>query len=683
MFLSGQGSIDPEILCVMKNLCLDVETSVAPFHRPWCRDSFLVNVATVDELGNKRVWWFYHREIDPVDQQKVVTNLQAYLDQFDRLIGHNFKFDLQWLWHLGIDTSRHRLFCTKIAEYLLHGQDQVQYNLDSLCERYNVPLKLDQVRKFWEAGYNTDEVPIGILKAYVTQDADSTLQVFQKQVPLIQRYGLAKLVGLQVHLMTILARMEATGVLVDQDAMHRYTEETRQKLAECEEGLFDLFGQRFNLGSGDELSAHLYGGVVKVPDKERFVTTKKCKYREPYIFTYKDGRKTVKYRTRQLDQLVVKERNVVHQVKVDGVGFDPPDRSELKKEGYFATDKGTIARLRPRNKKQRAILEMLGERSALAKLLETFEGKSEGTGLINQIHPDGCLHPSFNQTVTRTGRLSSSQPNGQNLPRGSTSPVKKVIIPRFDCIANADLSQLEWRVAGALSGDPVIRDEVIHDVDCHADDAIRLLGADPDGQHFKEHRTTAKITTFRLIYGGSAWGFYLDPEMPNYSLKKWQQIVEQFYEKYHRLGEWQQENIRFVHKRGYLRTPSGRILKFQKLDKEIATRRGEVYNTSQIKNYPVQAFATADITPLAMKHIWRKMQVASLRSMIILQVHDSIVFDAIEQELPKLREICVGTFRDLPRLIEREWGYKFTLPLDGDFEVGPTYGDVEPWPKAV
>jgi len=668
----------------MKSCFLDVETSVAPAHRPWCRDSFLVNIHTSDETGNnKRTWWFYHRELSPVDQHKLVLELQEYLNQFDRLVGHNLKFDVQWLWHLGLNTNHHRLFCTMIADYLLRGQEQVSYALNSLCERYGVPYKLDQVKQFWDAGYNTDEIPKSILDAYVGQDVDSTRQIFLKQVPLIQRYGLAKLVGLQMTLLNILARMEMDGTLVDQDAMRRYTEETRQRLVDLEEQLFDLFGQRFNLGSGDELSAHLYGGVVKVPGKERFVTTKKCKYREPYIFTYKDGRKTVKYRTRQLDQLIVKERNTIHQIEVNGVGFKPPDRSELKKEGYFATDKGTIARLRGKTKKQRAILEKLGERSALAKLLETFEGKSPGTGLINMIHPDGCLHPSFNQTVTRTGRLSSSNPNGQNLPRGSTSPIKKVIIPRHDCIANADLSQLEWRVAGAMSGDPVIRDEVIHDVDCHADNAIRLLGANPDAANFKELRTIAKITTFRLLYGGSAWGFYLDPKMPNYSLKKWQQIVEQFYEKYYHLGEWQNKNIKLVQERGFLRTPSGRILKFKKLDKDAAARRGELYNTSQIKNYPVQSFATADITPLAMKHIWWRIQKANLRSKIILQVHDSMVFDAVEKELPKLHEICIGTFRDLPRLIEREWGYKFTLPLDGDFEVGPTYGDVEPWKMAA
>ena len=244
-------------------------------------------------------------------------------------------------------------------------------------------------------------------------------------------------------------------------------------------------------------------------------------------------------------------------------------------------------------------------------------------------------------------------------------------------IVNADLSQLEWRVAAFLSQDPVAMKEIIEDLDYHRDNAIKFFGANPDldNDHpdFKPIRTTAKVFGFRLLYGGSAYGMWIDQTMPDYSRSRWEKIVQEYYEKYKVLQDWQHRNIDQVYKNGgHLRTPSGRILTFPELPPNY---RGELYSSTQIKNYPVQSLSF-DVVAMAMIVIERKMLDEGLQALMICQVHDSIVFDAPQEEAQTLARICVETFEDLPRLLSQYWNVNWNVPLTGDVEAGPSYGEV-------
>jgi len=670
---------------VQRNIGLDVETSKLPVFRPWQKGAFLVSVGIVDEWGFKKTWYFNHRDLHNIDQAQAIAEIQAEINLSHRIVGHNLKFDLQWLASIGVRFDHCKLFCTQVAEYLLNGQQKIPYTLAATSERYEIAPKIDRVKMFWDSGYETDEIPIEILDPYLLQDCINTLAIFQRQVVNINQLGMSKIVSLQMELMRVLAEMEMNGAKFHPQRAQRYVKELDDQLEAIENELFTHFGARFNLGSGDELSAWLFGGVLKQDDVQPYVTTRNVKIKEPYVFHYADPKKqpVIKYKTRTLKELIVKTRKVKVDVPIAGVGFEPPKGSELKKEGFYRTDKDTLFRLKCKNKKLKAIKRLLEERSVVAKAKETFIGSGEGTGLINKVQHDGLIHPSFNQTIAATGRLSSSNPNGQNLPRKGTSPIKKTIIPRFDKILNADLAQLEWRVAAFMSQDPVAMQEIIDGVDYHTDNAIRFFGADPNGDpaEFKKLRTTAKIFGFRLLYGGSAYGMYMDAKMPNYSKKKWQRIVDEYYEKYAVLKEWQEKNIAITNRnKGKLVNPSGRFFQFPILP---PNRRSEVYSVTAIKNYPVQSFATADITPLAMVVIHKRMKAKGLRSLMTLQVHDSIVIDAVESEIPTIAEICVNTFRELPQLIEQFWGFEFNVPLDGDVEVGDDYGSLEEYKMAA
>jgi len=155
--------------------------------------------------------------------------------------------------------------------------------------------------------------------------------------------------------------------------------------------------------------------------------------------------------------------------------------------------------------------------------------------------------------------------------------------------------------------------------------------------------------------------------MPNYSKKEWEAIVNRFYSKYRGLKAWQEDNISTVYKNGgYLVNPTGRVLWFAK------TSKG--YDIRQIKNYPVQSLATADIMKLGMCIIYKKFKAAGYKSKIIAQVHDSLIFDVIRSEVLSIGKMCTDVMRDLPKYVKQVWGIDFNVPLGGGIEIGHNYG---------
>jgi len=666
----------------MITLALDVETSKIPRFRPWHPGSFLVSVGMAWEDKRVKTWTLNHKEAQGVNQRQVLAEIQSELDKAHRIVGHNLKFDLQWLRHAGLRVDRQKFYCTQVAEYLIQGQAKVSYHLADVCLRYSITPKIDRVKIFWDAGYETDEIPLSVLTPYLEQDCINSLVLYQRQVPIISKWKMQRIVALQMDLMNILSEMESAGALVDVEKANALHSSLEEKIHTLEVELkLEIGRDDLNLGSTNELSAALYGGVIKREYLESYQTTHNVTKREAYPFTYADPKKgtTVKWRNVVVQEPITKTRRAIQEIELPRI-FKPIDNTELEKGGFYSTDKNTLSQLKGETDRQKKILTLLKEHSTASKAAETFRGDQDDSGILGKLMPDHRVHPSFNQTVTATGRLSSSNPNGQNWPRKGTSPVKTIFVPRFDLIGNGDLSQLEWRVAAWMSQDPVAMQEIIDNVDYHRDNAIQFFGANPklDNDHpkFKPIRTVAKVFGFRLLYGGSAYGMYMDQTMPNFSLPKWVRIVQGYYEKYQVLQQWQQDNIELVEKQGgWLQTPSGRKLVFPRLAN--ADRDGNVYSITAIKNYPVQSFATADITPLAMVVIKKRMRQAGCQSLLFLQVHDSIVFDLVKDEVDTVADITVNTFRDLPKLMHSFWGINFNLPLGGEFEIGPNYGELK------
>jgi DNA polymerase I-like protein with 3'-5' exonuclease and polymerase domains len=235
----------------------------------------------------------------------------------------------------------------------------------------------------------------------------------------------------------------------------------------------------------------------------------------------------------------------------------------------------------------------------------------------------------------------------------------------------ADLAQLEWRMAAWLSQDPVAMREILDGVDCHLSNAITFFGD-------AKYRQDAKIFTFRLLYGGGAYAFFMDPKMPDFTLKKWNDIERQYKQKYHVLTRWQEMNIIQVGQdKGWLYSPTGRIYRIP-MEEHKKFKGTWIYKETCIKNYPVQGGATGDIVPLAMNEIDYRLRQEPLRCMStdwMGQVHDSCLFDTIPQDVKWVAMTCINVFEDLPLIIKDTWGLDFNLPMTGEATWGPNYGD--------
>jgi DNA polymerase I-like protein with 3'-5' exonuclease and polymerase domains len=663
----------------MKILGIDTETTKKPNHFPWRSGFQLCMISCSDYRGKKHTFWFFHSDLIAPNTNATLVKLQRLIDQHDMVAAHNMKFDLNVLRnHLRFP----KLWCTMVGEYLLNYHSNSGLSLAKVAPRYGLSDKLDKVKTMWDAGFETYEIPMSLLQEYCEDDAEKARKIAEMQYTRMHAAGLMKTMRLQMEWLDILSEMECNGVLWDMEYAKELVRKYDKYLNIIDKAI-DKFikpyceGHDINLSSNDELSALLYGGTIIRREKVPVLKTKNIKVRMPYVFTYKDGRKVIKVKWNDhKDTSVIRMvfRDVPYDLK--GIGFKPLPKSEVKKSTeerpYYAIDKSTLSQLTIHTRYQSVIIQLLLKRSAIYKVRTTFANDITKTGLIHKVTNDGKLHTNYNQTVTATGRLSSSDPNSQNLPRGNTSPIKRCIIPTLDGIMNADLSQIEWRVPAQLSQDKTMISEINSGVDQHIAACVDLMGlpfvskADPASKKNRDH---AKTFNFRMIYGGTEYGFFKDPNMPRFKLRKWGNIIKSFFKKYSGLYNWQQRNIKTVIQGdGTLVLPTGRRFKFR------PTGWGGKYNEREIKNYPVQGMAGGDILPLAAVIIRKKMRKGGFVSKMILTVHDSIVFDYKESEKKDLAKLCLNVFSNLPKYIKQYWGIDWIVNLEGECEIGENYG---------
>jgi DNA polymerase-1 len=342
--------------------------------------------------------------------------------------------------------------------------------------------------------------------------------------------------------------------------------------------------------------------------------------------------------------------------KVAGFKLSPKGPIDTA-SGGFATDKESLEQLIVRvntnteiGLKAREFLEKSIRYSAVGTYIATFVD-----GIERNRGAKGILHTKLMQCVARTGRLSSQDPNFQNMPRANTFPVRRVVTSRFvnGRILEVDFAQLEFRIAAYLAQDARAIQDIADKIDAHSFTAKTLTDA---GQ--STNRQDAKPHTFKPLYGGSSG---TDAEVTYYKA---------FKEKYCGITRWQDSNIQSVLRGDVLRIPSGREYLFP------GTRRtpsGYVVNTTQICNYPVQGFATADVVPVVIIEILRRLRKASCRSLLILTVHDSVVLDVHPDELEIINGVVCGSFGALLGILKSRYGCEVNLPLDHETKIGQNW----------
>jgi DNA polymerase I-like protein with 3'-5' exonuclease and polymerase domains len=269
----------------------------------------------------------------------------------------------------------------------------------------------------------------------------------------------------------------------------------------------------------------------------------------------------------------------------------------------------------------------------------------------------GFIHPNFNQCITATGRLSSSRPNFQNMPRGATFPAREAIVSRYDggFILEGDYSQLEFRVAGYLSKDPVIYEEVKSGFDVHSYTA-EIMGVS---------RQDAKAHTFKPLYGGVLG---TNREMAYYSA---------FRNKYQGVTEWHDKLQEEAVTTKQVVLPSGREYAFPYAK---YTRYGTTVGATSIKNYPVQGFATADLLPLALIRLHKSMKAMQKpvpKSKIINTVHDSIIMDVHPDEKDWMINLLQRSMLCIPEECKEQFGIDFDMPIEIELKIGKDWLNLE------
>tara|TARA_R100001126_G_scaffold99573_1_gene75474 strand:- start:1781 stop:3337 length:1557 start_codon:yes stop_codon:yes gene_type:complete len=336
---------------------------------------------------------------------------------------------------------------------------------------------------------------------------------------------------------------------------------------------------------------------------------------------------------------------------VAGLKFSPTSVDQVTANG-FATDKNTLSELTKiaeEKDMKEAILFLTNMQRINA--LDTYIN-SFCKGIQQNVYDNSILHPQINQVRTATGRLSSSKPNFQNLPRGSTARVRKAIKSRFKQgkILEGDFGQLEFRTAVWVANDKVGRKEIDEGFDVHAYTAQVLTSA---GQ--ETSRQDAKARTFRPLYGGIGGS----PAEVQYN--------RAFINKYNDIAKWHQKLQDEAIREKKITTITGRQFAFPNVQR---TKYGSTYAT-QIKNYPVQSIATAEIVPLACIIFKEKIKQENCKSLIINTVHDSIVVDVHPEEI----DIIPIYLKESMLKVKDRMLYDFNLTIDVPMEVELKIGD--------
>jgi DNA polymerase-1 len=269
------------------------------------------------------------------------------------------------------------------------------------------------------------------------------------------------------------------------------------------------------------------------------------------------------------------------------------------------------------------------------------------------------LHVRLLQHRTATGRFSGADPNMQNMPRGGTFPVKKVFVSRWEGgkILEADFAQLEFRTAAYLSQDKVAINEIKTGFDVHAYTANVITKS---GQ--PTTRQDAKAHTFAPLYGATGFG----------RTKAEARYYQDFTKKYKGVASWHSRLAKEALEKRSIRTPSGREFSFPDVQRRM---NGSVSHFTQIKNYPVQSFATADIVPLVLIHIEDRLKL--LQSCIVNTVHDSIVIDVHPDEINKVIFILKGINEDMNTIINQQFKIDFNVPLLLEAKIGDNWLDTK------
>jgi DNA polymerase-1 len=546
-----------------------------------------IDANNADLVGLSFSWkageaWYVPTPADREETLKILSEFHPLFENPDRLwIGQNIKYDMLVLKWYGIGIKG-KIFDTMLAHYVIDPDGKRSMDLLSVQYLGYDPVHIEElIGKKGKNQGNMRDVAIEKITEYAAEDADVTLQLRNKFLPLLKSKSVQKVFEeVENPLVKVLADMEFEGIRVDMDFLKEYSKELEKEATLAEANVYREAGVRFNLSSPKQLGEVLF----------------------------------------------------------DKLKLDP--KAKKTKTGQYATGEDVLLKLAHQSK---IVDDILAYRE-LTKLKSTYVDALPA--IINR--KTGRVHTSYAQAVAVTGRLSSNNPNLQNIPvrteRGRE--IRKAFVPRDEnhVLVSADYSQIELRIVAAISGDPNMCLAFKEKKDIHTATAAKVFGVE-EKDVTKEMRYRAKSVNFGIIYGQGAFGL---ADNLGISRTEAKEIIDNYKKQFVNIQKYMDDTIQFARENGYVETLMGRKRWLRDINSGNFTVRG--FAERNAINSPIQGTA-ADMIKLAMIKIHETFQKNRFKSKMLLQVHDELVFDAHRDEVTTIKPIiidCMQTALLLP-----------------------------------
>ena len=416
---------------------------------------------------------------------------------------------------------------------------------------------------------------------------------------MLRANGTKLLAEIEMPLVSVLAEMEMTGIMLDLPFFKKMSEELTVRMAEIEKRVFESVGKPFNLNSTQQLS--------------------------DVLFTH--------------------------------LRLDPPDKGKKTASGHYSTSADVLEMLRGKH----PVVDMILENRELSKIKSTYVDALPAA-VDSQT---GRVHTSYSQTGAVTGRISSSNPNLQNIPI-RTEEGRRVrngfIAEKGSVLLSVDYSQIELRIVAHMAGDEAMLAAFKAGEDIHATTAAAIYGVDIDAVT-KEMRRHAKAINFGLIYGMSAFGLARSTEL---TLAEAENFVKTYFAKFPGVKKYLDEIRQLAAQQGYVETLLGRRRYFPALQGKINPQMKNREEREAI-NAPIQGTA-ADIMKIAMLKIPPAIKAAGLKAKMLLQVHDELVLECPQDELEKTARLVQETMAN---------AYPMSIPLSTEARAGQSWGGMQ------
>lgn len=669
-----------------------------------------------------------------------------------------------------------------------HTQDVQMVALDDIIESYGGRRKIDEVKLLWEAGVQTSEISEKLLADYLlgteeekrnSGDIGNTEKIFLGQVRKAVQLGMKLMIEDRMDGLLCTTEMEFNGLKIDRDVAQArllvLQEDLRTATTALNQSLPEL-PWTFNWNSRIQVSCLIFGGTAKYKVREEYIDEKtgelarlkatetwplftgpngtvpinpnKCQYDDikmlhyikynrggmPAILwqdTVRSGPKKGQGKTKKVDvpgELKIKWQDRFYKFE----GLAEPDKAwqGLETDGageyIYSTSGDVIEELLART--DIPFLKAYDRKNELTKEIGTYyyviNEDGEEKGMLTCVMPDGTLHHKLNHTSTVTTRLSSNDPNLQNLPRVdmdsgvAKSEVKRMFVSRFGedgVMVEIDYSQLEVVVQGVLSGDPNLCDDLRAKKDFHCirvgakhkisyEDAVKWCkqgisypALEASGFVGKIERTKCKVFSFQRAYGAGAAKIAVTTGMP---IKEVEELIENedsLYpgvvafndrvakevaataEPFPAFCDVQQRYRNF--RKGYYRAPTGTRYCFRTYDApDYVKKRGQdqTFSPTQLKNYPVQGTG-GEFVQAVLGLLWRHFISTDNyagRAFLVNTVHDCVWADVhkdvLHQVVPKMVEIM----QSIPEYYNSRYGMNITVPFPVEAEIGPNMMDL-------